>query len=169
MGQEGQDVQNGATTGHPRGGEEREKRGLGQRPIVVAFYVALVMTTMVIFIFLLIPGTVKTFTAICPDKFSKVAVDRVDKVLAEGYDEVIANTSFVVGLISIGFALYSSHTMERQSERQEAVLQRIQQKSEEILLRVAQVAERVEMIYEVKKDLNYHIPSQPKKANEGNG
>lgn len=136
---------------------------------ILVFGSTFIVAAALLVLFVIVPAFVVADSLVNSEKFSEETIARAEEKLDEGYDKTIAGTSFVVGLFSIGYAWLSSRKMEKESARQEMILQQIQWRSEQIGTEVAVMNERVKVLYEKRKDLTYTTPSQPKRAHEGNG
>ncbi len=117
-------------------------------------------------VFVILPVAVVFLAGISPKSFTNDAAITALESLRDGFNGIITLVSLIVGIVSIVYAWISSNTMEKQSERQEAVLQYLQRESAKILQEVAIMNERMTIISERRGDLGYTTPRDPKAADE---
>lgn len=144
----------------------REKRNRQSTHKVVAFYVGLALIVVTVVVFVILPAAVVFLAGISPESFTNVAAVKASESLRDGVNGIITLVSLIVGIVSIVYACISSNTVEKQSERQEAVLQYLQRESAKILQEVAVMNERIIIISERRGDLGYTTPRDPKAADE---
>ena len=128
--------------------------------------IAVYMVVGLIIIFFIFPTAVISFSNIFPNWFHNEAAASALRSLHDNLYDGIALVSFFVGAFSIWYAWSSSKTVEKQSEKQENVLQNLQQESAKILREVAVMNERMAVMSERRVDLGYTTPREPRAADE---
>jgi flagellar basal body-associated protein FliL len=141
--------------------KEKESKGVSQYIKIIVY-----MVIGLVAIFFVLPTTIIFLVNIFPDWFHNEAAVNALKSLHDNLYDGIALVSLFVGVFSIWYAWSSSKTVEKQSEKQEAVLQNLQHESATILREVTAVKERMAIISERRVDLRYTTPREPKAADE---
>ena len=160
MGIDGQDAQEEKAS-KEKTHDNAMLKGVNQYTKAIAY-----MVIGLIIIFFILPTTVISFANICPDWFPNEAATNALRSLHDNLYDGIALVSFFVGVFSIWYAWSSSKSVERQSEKQEKVLQNLQQESAKILREVAVMNERMAIMSERRVDLGYTTPREPRAADE---
>ena len=130
------------------------------------FKACLALGIVLVSVLIILPAAILMLANIFPSYFpAKTAVNALDE-FHSGVIEAVAWISLVVGVVSIVYAHRSGKTMDKQSQRQEAVLQSLQQETVEILRQLSVTNERMAMMSEKGGNLEYHPPSGPEAADE---